>query len=95
MYLNRFRLNTFGKKQPSHRIEHTPLVNLDALGGTASNGEVDGTEIENMHPAPTSKMKKIILSSILPLIFIIIEIGFWCYNRSDVVDDLVYLEPAY
>jgi hypothetical protein len=70
-------------------------VNLDSSGGTAPNGDIDRTEIDNLNQRPTSTITIIILSSIFPVIFIIIEIGFWCYNRSSVVDDLVYLEPPY
>ena len=86
MYLN--SLTIFGRKQPSHRPKDTPDVNLDTSGATASNEESDKTETENMYPEPTSRKTRIIVSSILPVLFIIFEIGFWSYNRTIDVDDL-------
>ena len=91
MYLN--CLTTFSGKQPSNRLKDTPLVNLDTSDATASNEEIDKTETENVYPEPISRRTRIITSSILPVIFIIFELGFWSYDRKSDVDDLVYLHP--
>ena len=67
-----------------------------AIATTAPNEEIDKTEIEDMYPAPTSNLTKIIVSSILPVVFIVFEIGFWSYNRSSVSDDdWVYVHFPY
>ena len=89
MYLNRLTIS--GKKQPSRRLKDTPVVDLDTSGATASNEECDKTETKNMYPEPTSKMKRIIISSILPVIFIIFEIGFWSFNRRRINVDLDHI----
>ena len=89
LYLN--RLSTFGRKQPSHRLKDAPQVNVNTSDATDPNEEIDNTEIEDMYPAPISNMTRLIVNSILPVLFIIFEIGFWSYNRSSHVDDLVYL----
>ena len=86
--MNLNRLTIFVRKQPCNRLNDTPVVNLHTSGATASNEESGKTESENMYPEPTSKMTRIIICSILPVLFMIFEIGFWSYNRSIDVDDL-------
>ena len=90
VYLN--RSNIFGKKQARQRLENTPLMNLASSGGAPPTGEMDSTEKDNTHPTPTWRIIRIILSSIFPVIFIIVEIGFWCHDRTSKIDDLVCLQ---